>query len=97
MENMNNYEIMLLLQPDSTKANVANELKEVSDKIESLSGKVVNTESWGLKSLSYSIDGYTQGIYEILMFDLPPSNLSELDEWFKITENNIVRYLITKI
>ena len=94
---MNNYELMLILKPDTTKANVASELDRINKKIKESSGELTNNQSWGLKSLSYELNGYTQGIYEIINFKLDSNSIVEFEKWLKLSEGSIIRYLITSV
>ena len=75
------------------------ELKDIKEKYNSLinssSGKVINTEDWGLLNLAKKIKKYKKGFYIHYKFEGNNNTLSEIRKKIKV-DRSIIRHLIVK-
>ncbi|MFA5970111.1 MAG: 30S ribosomal protein S6 [Sphingomonas sp.] len=90
------YEHVFLARQDLAQAQV-DALAEISVKIiEDNQGKVVKTESWGLRSLAYRIAKNRKAHYVMLEIDAPAGVVAELERQTQINED-IIRYMTVKV
>ncbi len=90
------YEHVFLARQDLAQAQV-DALAETATKIiEDNKGKVVKTESWGLRSLAYKIAKNRKAHYVMLEFDAPGDVVAELERQTQINED-IIRYMTIKV
>ena len=90
------YEHVFLARQDLAQAQV-DALAEAATKIvEDNQGKVVKTESWGLRSLAYRIAKNRKAHYVMLNIDAPGNVIAELERQTQINED-IIRYMTVKV
>ena len=90
------YEHVFLARQDLAQAQV-DALAEAATKIVTDGqGKVVKTESWGLRSLAYKIAKNRRAHYVMLEIDAPGSVIAELERQTQINED-IIRYMTVKV
>lgn len=86
------YEHVFLARQDLAQAQV-DALAEAATKIvEDHKGKVVKTETWGLRSLAYRIAKNRKAHYVMLEIDAPGDTVAELERQAQINED-IIRYM----
>jgi len=72
-------------------------LAEAATKIiEDNQGKVVKTETWGLRSLAYRIAKNRKAHYVMLEIDAPGAVVAELERQTQINED-VIRYMTVKV
>ena len=90
------YEHVFLARQDLAQAQV-DALAEASTKIvEGMGGKVVKTETWGLRSLAYRIAKNRKAHYVMLEIDAPGAVVAELERQTSINED-VIRYMTIKV
>jgi len=90
------YEHVFLARQDLAQAQV-DALAETATKIiEDNNGRVVKTESWGLRSLAYKIAKNRKAHYVMLEIDAPGSVVVELERQTQINED-VIRYMTVKV
>ena len=90
------YEHVFLARQDLAQAQV-DALAEAATKIvEDGQGKVVKTETWGLRSLAYRIAKNRKAHYVMLEIDAPGSVVAELERQTQINED-VIRYMTVKV
>ena len=90
------YEHVFLARQDLAQAQV-DALAEAATKIvEDNQGKVVKTESWGLRSLAYRIAKNRKAHYVMLEIDAPGTVILELERQTQINED-VIRYMTVKV
>jgi small subunit ribosomal protein S6 len=90
------YEHVFLARQDLAQAQV-DALAEVATKIiEDNKGKVVKTETWGLRSLAYRIQKNRKAHYVMLEFDAPAPVVAELERQTQINED-VIRYMTIRV
>jgi small subunit ribosomal protein S6 len=90
------YEHVFLARQDLAQAQV-DALAETATKIiEDNGGKVVKTESWGLRSLAYRIQKNRKAHYVMLDIDAPAPVVAELERQTQINED-VIRYMTVRV
>lgn len=90
------YEHVFLARQDLAQAQV-DALAETATKIiEDNGGKVVRTETWGLRNIAYRIAKNRKAHYVTLDFDAPPTVVAELERQTQINED-VIRYMTIKV
>ena len=59
-------------------------------------GKVVKTETWGLRGLAYRMAKNRKAHYVLLNFDAPPAAVAELERQTGINED-VIRYMTIRV
>ena len=94
MENRK-YTLTLVLKPDLS-AEASKEINtKVAEAVERLDGKVVKTESLGLKTLAYSIKRETQASFGKFSLELPADRINALKSELEKTRS-FLRIMIDK-
>ena len=73
------YELIYIVAPVATDAEVAELQAEVDGHIGSLGGTVENTDLWGRRKLAYQIGNYGEGIYICQLISGPGTMIGELE------------------
>lgn len=89
---MKRYDLMLLLDPESSEEQRKAVVDSVNSEIEK-SGKLVGTDDWGEKKMTFEIDHRQSAHYFLYQFDAEPELLKELDRKLKISEG-LLRFRI---
>ena len=90
------YEHVFLARQDLAQAQV-DALAETATKIiQDNQGKVVKTESWGLRSLAYRIAKNRKAHYVMLEIDAPAGVVAELERQTQINED-IIRFMTVRV
>ena len=90
------YEHVFLARQDLAQAQV-DVLAETATKIiEDMQGKVVKTETWGLRGLAYRIAKNRKAHYVMLDIDAPAPALAELERQTGINED-IIRFMTIRV
>jgi small subunit ribosomal protein S6 len=90
------YEHVFLARQDLAQAQV-DALAETATKIiEDNGGKVVKTETWGLRNIAYRIAKNRKAHYVALDFDAPAGVVAELERQTQINED-VIRYMTIRV
>ena len=90
------YEHVFLARQDLAQAQV-DALAETATKIiEEGQGKVVKSETWGLRSLAYRIAKNRKAHYVMLEIDAPTGVVAELERQLGINED-IIRFMTVRV
>ncbi len=90
------YEHVFLARQDLAQAQV-DALAEAATKIiQDNQGKVVKTETWGLRSLAYRIAKNRKAHYVMLEIDAPAGVVAELERQTQINED-VIRFMTVKV
>ena len=90
------YEHVFLARQDLAQAQVDALAQDATKIIEDNGGKVVKTETWGLRSLAYRIQKNRKAHYVMLEVDAPASLVAELERQTQINED-VIRYMTIKV
>ncbi len=90
------YEHVFLARQDLAQAQVDALAENATKIINDNNGRVVKTESWGLRSLAYKIAKNRKAHYVMLEIDAPGSVVAELERQTQINED-VIRYMTVKV
>jgi small subunit ribosomal protein S6 len=92
---MNEYEIMLLLDPELPEERGNEIIQRTRDSVEGSGGRWDGHEPWGRRRLAYEIDHKGEAVYHLLLFTSAAETLAEITRVLKITDG-VVRHLAVK-
>ncbi len=90
------YEHVFLARQDLAQAQVDALAENATKIIEDNGGKVVKTETWGLRSLAYRIAKNRKAHYVLLDVDAPAPVVAELERQTQINED-VIRYMTIRV
>ena len=90
------YEHVFLARQDLAQAQVDAIAENATKILTDHGGKVVKTETWGLKSLAYRIAKNRKAHYVMLEVDAPPAAVAELERQTGINED-VIRYMTIRV
>ena len=90
------YEHVFLARQDLAQAQVDALAENATKIIEDNGGKVVKTETWGLRSLAYRIAKNRKAHYVALDFEAPTTVVAELERQTQINED-VIRYMTIRV
>ena len=83
---MNDYEIMLLLDPELEESRANEIIQRIRDSVEAGDGRWDGHEPWGRRRLAYEIGHKGEAVYHLLLFSAPAEALDEITRVLKITD-----------
>ena len=93
---MNCYEHTIIVRQDLSE----NQVKKLFDKYKNIingnSGKILKTENWGLRNLSYEIKSNKKGLYFHIKLEGDGKTIQELEREENIDEM-LLRFLTVKV
>jgi len=92
---VNEYEIMLMLDPELPEERGNEIIQRVRDAVETSSGTWDGHEPWGRRRLAYEIDHKGEAVYHLLLFTCNRETLAEITRVLKITDG-VVRHLAVR-
>jgi len=92
---VNEYELLLMLDPELPEERQAEVVQRTRDQIEKGGGRFERHDTWGRRRLAYEIDHKTDGAYHLLAFSSSPDTLAELSRVLKI-DDTVIRHLATR-
>lgn len=90
------YELIYIVAPVATDAEVAALQAEVDGHIGSLGGTVENTDLWGRRKLAYQIGNYGEGIYICQLISGPGTMIGELERRLRVRDQ-VLRHLTVRV
>ena len=93
---MNKFEAVLLINPDISKQILKKEIDNFKQQISSNNGEIINSESWGLKDLSYKISNFKKAFYNFFQLEIEGNKIQIIRKY--LTQNDqILRHLFIKV
>jgi small subunit ribosomal protein S6 len=92
---VNEYEILLMLDPELAEERAEEILARVREQVEGDGGSWDGHEPWGRRKLAYEIGHKTEGVYHLLLFTSTPATLAEISRVLKITDG-VIRHLAVR-
>jgi small subunit ribosomal protein S6 len=90
------YEHVFLARQDLAQAQVDALAETATNIIESNGGRVVRTETWGLRNIAYRIQKNRKAHYVALDFEAPTPVVAELERQTQINED-VIRYMTIRV
>jgi small subunit ribosomal protein S6 len=92
---LNDYEILLLLDPDLEEDRQNEILARTRETVERGGGTWERNDAWGRRKLAYEIDHKGEGSYHLLLFRSEPEVLDEISRVLRITDG-VLRHLAVR-
>ena len=93
---MNCYEHTLIARQDLSDSQIKKLLSKYEDLINKNSGKILKTEEWGLRNLTYNIKDNRKGFYFHLKLEGMGKTIEELEKAENI-DQMLIRFLTIKV
>jgi len=90
------YESVFIARQDISSTQTEALTETFSGVIAENGGKVVNHESWGLRSLAFRMNKNRKGHYVMLNIDAPGPAIHEMERQMRINED-ILRYMTIRV
>ena len=92
---MAKYEMLYLLNNDSTEEVKAAEIAKYEEIVPKAGGAIVSTDKWGTKKTAYPIKFKNEAYFVLMTFEAEANVLNELDRVAGI-DSEVLRRMITK-
>jgi small subunit ribosomal protein S6 len=92
---MNEYEILLMLDPELSEERGEEIVARVRASVEGDGGTWDGHEPWGRRKLAYEIAHKGEGVYHLLLFTAAPATLAEVSRVLKI-DDGVMRHLAVR-
>lgn len=92
-EDIRAYELMVILPPDLTEADLKAKVQDITEALSQDGGKVLESEVTPVRDLAYRIGKYDRGTYATFHFSFPIDRVQELEKMIRI-ELGVVRHLL---
>jgi len=90
------YELVYILPPDSTEAQVAEVQTQIEEVVSRLHGQIASTDNWGRKRLAYEIARHKEGFYVLQTINGSGELMKELDRRLKVMDI-VIRQMIVRV
>jgi small subunit ribosomal protein S6 len=90
------YEHVFLARQDLSQAQVDALAEGATKIVEELKGKVVKTETWGLRTLTYKIQKNRKAHFVMLEIDGGGDAIAELERQTRLNED-VIRYMTVRV
>ncbi|MFH0820366.1 MAG: 30S ribosomal protein S6 [Candidatus Peregrinibacteria bacterium] len=90
------YELMLCLNSELIESKQKQKLGEFEEFIKKNGGKIISSDPWGKRPLSYRIGKHRDGVYAVYDFELPTNHVKELSEQARI-DVDVLRYILVAL
>jgi len=90
------YELVYVMRPEATEAEVAEMQTQVEAIIQRVGGTLDKTEAWGRRKLAYDIGKHKEGFYVLHAITGSGELMKEIDRRFRVTEG-LLRHLIVRV
>jgi small subunit ribosomal protein S6 len=90
------YELIYIVAPVATDAEVETLQAEIDGHVVALGGTVDKTEVWGRRKLAYQIGDYREGIYICQLVTGPGEMVGELERRLRVRDQ-VLRHLIVRV
>ncbi len=87
------YETLYLLRPDISPEEVLAIQSRIEKGVTANGGTIIKSEKWAERDLAYRIENYRRGIYYIAIYSAEPSAVTEIERYFNLSKNNVLRYI----
>jgi small subunit ribosomal protein S6 len=84
---MRQYELMVILDPETEERTVGTTMERFLTVITKDGGTVDNVDVWGRRRLAYAIKTKSEGIYTVVNFTAEPATAQELDRQLNLSES----------
>jgi len=93
---MRNYEVGLIVHPDTNQQILDELLTKIKGWITEAGGSVTKVDLWGKRRMAYAIRKQREGLYAFLYADMPGAVPATLERNLRLTET-IMRFAIIRM
>ena len=90
------YELVYIVAPTATDAEVEALQTEVAELVGEFAGAVENTDVWGRRKLAYEIGHHREGIYVVQLLNGPGEMVRELGRRLRVRDQ-VLRHLTVRV
>ena len=90
------YETLYLVRPDISPEDLLTIQNRVEQSVAANGGEIIKSEKWAERDLAYRIDNYTRGTYYITVYASEPGAVTDIERYFNLSKNNILRFMTVK-
>jgi len=90
------YELVYVMKPEATEAEVAELQAQVESIIARVGGALEKTDVWGRRKLAYDIGNHKEGFYVLHVIAGSGELMKEIDRRLRVTEG-LLRHLVVRI
>ena len=90
------YELVYILAPTATDAEVEAQQVEIAEFVKEFQGDVEKTDVWGRRKLAYEIGSHVEGLYVVQLLKGPAGMVSELGRRLRVRDQ-VLRHLIVRV
>jgi small subunit ribosomal protein S6 len=90
------YELVYVMRPEASEAEVAELQKQVEAIIARVGGTLEKTDVWGRRKLAYDIGNHKEGFYVLHVIDGGGELMKEIDRRLRVTEG-LLRHLVVRV
>ncbi|HIC49144.1 MAG TPA: 30S ribosomal protein S6 [Dehalococcoidia bacterium] len=91
-----NYELVMALTPVVNEAEAETIVENVTEFVSNQGGEVTESETWGIRRLSYPIKNFQEGNYVRTLLSIDASSVDELDRTLQANEE-ILLHMVSRI
>ena len=95
MEQREQYEGLLVLDPDLSEEALSKVQAQIAEQIVKLGGTVERHQSWGKRRLAYRVRKRRDGFYLLVGFTIAPAAITPLNQWCAL-HKSVLRQLIVR-
>lgn len=96
MYKVSDYEAIFIIKPDLKEEDLKIAFKSIVDSITKNGGNIKKEESWGKRQLAYPVKKFKEAHYYRVDFSAPPAAIVKLEAAYKLSDETILRIMITK-
>lgn len=93
---MRPYELLFILRPDLDDEAADAAVERVTGVIEQNGGQLDEVSRWGKRRLAYELNGFRDGNYTVVTFQMEPGTTQEIERLLEINED-VMRYIIVRL
>lgn len=93
---MNRYETLFILHPELSEAKHQETVERLQRLAESMGGREITVEDWGLRDLAYLVRRQSRGRYVRIEYTARPEVVNEMERTMKLTDE-ILRFVSVRL
>ncbi|EKD99989.1 MAG: Ribosomal protein S6 [uncultured bacterium] len=90
---MKNYELMTITKLSLGEEGARALSNEVKDLVNKFKGTVLNDDFWGKRKYAYTLNGETEGFYDVIKLEMPAEEMPKFKAKLNM-QDKVVRYLV---
>lgn len=94
---MNHYEVLYIINDTIEEAAKKALIERFANMVTENGGVVARVEEWGRKRLAYPIRFMNEGYYVLMTFSAQADKVAEFERNFRISSENVLRFMVTCI